>query len=145
VAVVEIRAYPRGGLGAEFSRPEGGGSKPAGLPTAQHHGWASAFQWLTTPLEGYTAAKKTAMISLNDKLLADALSATDRSFIFESSADVPLSWSLAPRGRDQLDGIIASDAFQNHLNELVQFLTGAPSKEEKMQQKIDEQLGRGNR
>jgi hypothetical protein len=63
VALVQIRAYKLNLPGKESGS-----------------GWSSlapALHWLTSPLEGYTAAKKTAMVTLNDRLVTQLLTPAD--------------------------------------------------------------------
>ena len=93
VVLIQIRAYP-------IAPATGGGD---GLQAIRE-----SWDWLTTPVEGYTAANKRAMIARNqDKIDALAQWFGDRrssakapttnfhSFVLECPESAPLSWYLA--------------------------------------------------
>ena len=137
VALVQIRAYPRG-LPEELDRTVSDERLPLATQThpPREQGFlerlGAGLRWLTTPLEGYTAAKKTAMVTLNDNLVAELKQAFSKArdydpnffktFILESTEEVPLSWSLTPQGQERLDHAVQSEGVTSEIKRLVDFL-----------------------
>jgi beta-lactamase superfamily II metal-dependent hydrolase len=90
-------------------------------------------QGTTTPLEGYTAAKKRAMIERNDSLVASLQESFQRSVpnqhffttvVLESQEEAALSWSMSRADRRRLT--TALESIENALAfERIQILLGA--------------------
>lgn len=98
VVLIQIRAYPDA------------------VPTVQPEGFwnwiPNSIQWLTTPLEGFTAAGRRVMIDRNKDLIAGldrAFKATHKpDFSFETvelecRESVPLSWYLTQKDKKKLE------------------------------------------
>jgi tetratricopeptide (TPR) repeat protein len=125
IALVQIRAYP-------LSLP-GKDNDLKASPVA------TALQWLTSPVEGYTTARKMGMISLNDNLLAMLRKEFQyramlregedydperpdfiQTFVFECHEAVPLGWSLTKPDRARLD--LALRQVEGQREKLVKYL-----------------------
>ena len=149
VALVQIRAYPRGLPEPSPSRDEE--SSPADTVTdscPESKGFLSgflsrllsSFQWLTTPMEGYTMAKKAAMISQNDSLVDNIHGDFDdeddplfnkgdcffQPFVFELREEVPLSWNITHPDRKRLDNALGKPSIKKEIKRLVDFLRETP-------------------
>jgi hypothetical protein len=100
VVLIQIRAYP-----LESHAPE----------DSPLHALRSGMQWLTTPIEGYTAASKRAMIAHNQEKIdavsdwfgANAPDAPFATFVLQCPESAPLSWAITARDRADFDGLDA--------------------------------------
>ena len=137
VALVQVRAYPRGL--SEASSSQDGESTPTDTVTdscRESKGFfprlSSSLQWLTTPMEGYTMAKKAAMVSQNDCLIdtidGDFIYSYDKNedffqpFVLELREEVPLSWNITQPDRKRLDDALRKPSNKKEIKRLVDFL-----------------------
>ena len=134
VMLIQIRAYP-----ASVSTVQ---------PSSWWHQFAQSMQWLTTPLEGYTAATRRVMIDCNNDLvvgLRRAFLARLPGFPFETAElecpeSAPLSWYLTQKDREKLELVARTDEisqahhevengddrlnYRRELNRIIRFLVG---------------------
>jgi len=142
VALVQIRAY-------KLDLPGSSSGPNAASGPGSSSAIATALQPFSSPLEGYSMAKKTAMVSLNDNLVKDLQSdmnrpptggaslptaATDpceffRTFVFECKEPVPLSWLLTRPDGLRLDNAVKQPEFRAERGRLIEFLRSSPCDE----------------
>lgn len=113
VILIQIRAYPIASTKRETTLSN----------------LLAGYQWMTSPFEGYTIARKRAMVARND----EKVRMLDRFFnqscdnffttlIFEAIEETPLSWTLSAQDRRILESAIKSESNSSQLRKLESLL-----------------------
>jgi hypothetical protein len=114
IILVQIRAYPRDQVDREqimlrFIR--------------------SGTQWITSPIEGLSTAKRSAMIARNHEkleMLRMSFNGHGESFlsrfVFEAIEEMPLSWALSSADRKKLESALRTEGNERSFAGLVSLL-----------------------